>query len=308
MKSYIKRAITILLVFSMVFVTVCPVHADAITNTTTKIEDVGSGKMFIQETNEKLIAIGADNTTHIITVSIKYTSDPNTVYQWIFDDYPQEEFNMNSTSFWDEVIDYAEENSGEATEIQFTYEEVTADEPMVRSSAGADLREDIEERHGTEYSDVRVSTQVMGGQVFHMYENLWISIAKVGAHAWNNGITLASLVVSILGLAATTATMGTICGVLGIAFSVGSMTLSAGKLNRYTCTAHYNRYVRRDTGYKLATSDKVITYKGYEDADLNSSGRASIVPATQSVVYSISQTHFNSGIFDEAYQSYLSGN
>lgn len=69
-----------------------------------------------------------------------------------------------------------------------------------------------------------------------------------------------------------------------------------------------NRYVRRDTGYKIALSDKVVKYKGYEDADLNSSGRASIVPETQSVVYSISQEHFNSGIFDEAYQNYLLGN
>lgn len=57
-----------------------------------------------------------------------------------------------------------------------------------------------------------------------------------------------------------------------------------------------------------ASNGKVITYKGYEDADLNSSGRASIVPETQSVVYSISQAHFESGIFDEAYQNYLSGN
>lgn len=300
-----RRVITFCLILCLLCSTVCPVSAETATNSTTKIEDIGNGKMFIQETDEKLIAIGADNSTHIITISTKYTTAPETVYQWIFTDYPDEEFNMSDLSFWEGIIDYAEERTAEATLVHFTTEEVSADAPMVISSAGADLIEDLEKQVGSEHYDQYVSTRVINGKIFHMYEHLTFNIYISGAKAWNTVITIASLVVGVLGLNATTAIMSTVCNVLGITFTVGSATISAGKINVYTCEANYHRYVKLDSGSKYALTDKFVAFKGYEDTNLNSSGRASIVTATKSEVYGISQDYFNNGIFDDAYNNYI---
>ena len=261
--------------------------------------------MFIQETNEKLIAIGVDNTTHVITISIKYKTTPDTVYQWIFTDYPEKAFNMNDLSFWDGIIDYAEERPAEATPVHFTTEEISADEPMVISSAGADLREDLQELVGTEHYDKYVSTRVINGKIFHMYEHLSFNIYKTRTVSWSTGITLASLVTNILGLATTSRTLAIICGVLGIAYTVASEIIPEGRIITYTCEANYHRYVKLDSGSKYALTDKFVTYTGYEDADLNSSGRASIVPETKKEVYGISEDYFNGGIFNDAYNNYI---
>lgn len=305
----VRRAITICLILCLLCSNITPAFALAATNGMTKIEDIGSGKMFIQETDEKLAAIGADNATHTITISIKYAANPSAVYQWVFNDYPEVEFDMSNISFWEEVINYAESKTEQATVVHFVTEEIPEDEPMVLSSAGADLREDLEGFLGTEYSNKHVSTKVMDGKIFQLYENLSFNIYSSGVrHSWNTGITISSLVAGVLGLTATTATMSTICGVLGIAFTVASMTLSSGKINQYTCAANYNRYVKMQSGTTYyALSDKIVSYTGYEDASLNSSGRASIVSATRSERYSHSQSHFNNGIFDEAYNNYILG-
>lgn len=309
-KSCVRRVVTLCLILCLLCSNISPAFALDTVNGTTKVEDIGSGKMFIQETDEQLTAIGADNATHTITVSIKYTDDPNTVYQWVFMDYPEDEFDMNDLSFWEDVINYAESKTEQATVVYFVTEEISEDEPMVLSSAGADLREDLEGYLGeTEHSNRSVSTRVMDGRIFQLYEDLTFNIYSSGVrHSWNTGITISSLVVGVLGLAATSRIMATICGVLGIAFTVASMTLSSGKINQYTCAANYYRYVKLQSGATYyAVSEKIVTYKGYEDASLNSSGRASIVSDTKVERFSRTESHFNNGIFDEAYNNYVLG-
>lgn len=300
-----RQVVALCLTICMLCSTICPVFAEETANDQTQIIEIDNGKMFIRETNEKLIAIGADSTTHVVSISMKFMTDPNTVYQWMFDDYSDEAFDVNNLSFWEGIIDYAEEKMEEATVVIFTDEEAVADAPMARSSAGADLRADLEDYHGTEHTDKYINTKVMYGKIFHMYEHLYFSISTAGAKSWNNTITIASLIVGVLGLAATGPIMAAVCGVLGVAFTSASMFISAGKLNKYRCEAHYHRYVRLDSGSKYALTDLIVSYTGYEDANLNSSGRASIIPESRSDNYSHSEDYFTSGIFDDAYESYL---
>ena len=200
--------------------------------------------MYMAIRSDANIAILTNDEDHLIDISISYLSSPNTVYQWTITDYPESTFSA-ADSFWSDVIAYAEGRMTNANIVTFT--EVSYDEPIelpqTRSSAGADLMEDLESFLGTgEYFGNEIYSTTYQGQVFRVLESMDFRILTDGSKSWSKTISVSSLIVSVLGLVATTTLVGTICGVFGVALSAASL-IPPGKINKYICRAMNYRYV-----------------------------------------------------------------
>lgn len=313
-KCKIERAISILLSVSMLLSTVSTAFAAENTENFTNSpqdtywEELVDGDVFVQQTDRKLVAIITSDAEHIVTISIKYVSQPNLVYQWIINDYPVAEFRPDDLSFWNDIIEYAEGKMGAASLVEFSIEEISENDPMVFSSAGADLAADLEGITGKEYADkYTYQLKRMDGHDYRLYETMEFNIRQLSTLSWKSGTSIASVLVSIIGVVATGANVALLCSILGIASSVASTVLPAGKVNKYECMVQYIRYVTVDYGSRqYGHAYKIRNFEGYENADTNSTERAYVIPDTELLYYSGSQTeeYFNSGIFDEAYNAY----
>lgn len=265
-----------------------------------KIVEVGS---------DENIAILTNVEDHLIDISISYLSSPNTVYQWTITDYPESTF-TTSDDFWNGVVAYAENRMTDASVVTFT--EVSYDEPIelpqTRSSAGADLLEDLEEFMGTsEYFGRQIYSTTYQGQVFRVLESMDFRILTNGSKSWSTTISVSSLIVSVLGLAATTTLVGAICGAFGVALSAASL-IPPGKINKYICRAMNYRYVTiNGSEYAYSMADKFIDYNGYENADNNSTERAYADSGSRSVSYVPSAAYFSSYTdqINDAYEMFL---
>ena len=274
----------------------------------TYMEEIADGHLFIQRTDDKLVAIATNDIKHIVNIAIKDTSKSDAVYQWLINDYPVAAFCPDDPSFWNDIIVYAEGKMDEASLAEFSFEEVDENEPMVISSAGADLAEDLNSIVGAEYSDrFTGSVRVIEGHVYRLYETMEYYISKVNTFSWGTGITVAAWIVGFLGVAATTITVSRLCGILGLASLAIDGLMPVGKMNKYQCAVTYTRYVTVDSGSRrYGPAFKFRYFDGYEDANFNSRGRAHVIPDSEILRYDMNQSEefFNSGIFNEAYKAY----
>lgn len=281
-------------------------------NTRTYIGEIPHGHIFTKQTPDKTIAILTDDTKHLIDISIKYSSQPGTVCQWQIQNYPVSKFKPSNISFWNEIIEYAERSAANAAHITFT--DVTYEKPIditeKRSSAGADLLQDLEHLIGQrEYYDLlKTSTPLYrNGIAFRVYESMQFRILLDGHKSWSTPISVASLITGVLGLFITESLILTICNVFDLVVSAGTM-LSPGKINKYICRAMIYRYVTANgSKYIYNITDKFIDYKGYEDANINSTGRAYADSGSQTINFIQGQSYFGSytAQVDDAYQMYL---
>lgn len=237
------------------------------------------------------------------------TLPPNTVYQWTIIDYPESTF-TTSDNFWNGIVTYAENRITDANVVTFT--EVSYDEPIelpqARSSAGADLLEDLESFMGTsEYFGRQIYSTTYQGQVFRVLESMDFRILTDGSKSWSTTISVSSLIVSVLGLATTTTLVGTICGIFGVALSAASL-IPPGKINKYICRAMNYRYVTiNGSEYAYSMADKFTDYNGYENADINSTERAYADSGSGSVSYAPNAAYFSSYTdqINDAYDMFL---
>lgn len=311
-KNKLLRITAILLTFSIVLSmssTVFAANGDPVYyDQNVNISEFRDGYIFIQKTEEKSVAIITSNTEHTIYASIMYAEKKDVVYQWIIDDYP-EEFCASDPSFWNGIILYIEENTNEATLVDFWYEEANENDPELFSSAGADLIERMQELEGFGYTDKYIKMRIMDSHTYRMYETKEFKVIRDGSYSWKDGASLASIAAGIAGLA-TSGVASTICGVLGLVFSGLGMVLPAGSVNKYICAVLYTRYIKVDYGSReYAHAYKIIYYDGCENADLNSDERADILVETRYETYDMNQSeeYFNNGIFDSAYKMYTGG-
>lgn len=273
-----------------------------------KLLNLHGDQIFILQTAEKVATVSLSANKNTLAISLKYPSAPNCVYQYVYKDFQGALNSVNSPSFWLDAIKYAEERRSEATKVIFTYEKVTIDGPTAYSSAGADLLAELEGYVGEAYSDQYTGQyKVRGGNTYKLYETLELNVRDVTRLTWNAAITVSSLITGVIGLVATSGTVNTICGILGLAVTAADALIPPGKMNEYECMAYYTRYIRVDDGTRqYAHAYKIRTYKGFEDASDNSKGRAHIIADSELEYYSGTQTaeYYNSGLFDEAYDAY----
>lgn len=309
MKKIISLALAVIMLITM---SSTAFAANESRNSQTYIGEISNGNIFSKKTSNMLVTIITDNTRRMIDISIKYLNQPNIVYQWRIQDYPVARFKPASNSFWNGIIEYAERNISSATPVTFT--DVTYEKPIdvtaMRSSAGADLLQDLRSFIGQdEYFDVlKTSTPLYrNGVAFRVYESMQFRILLDGYKAWSTTITVASLITGILGLALTNPTITAICSAFGVAATAASLILP-GRVNKYICRAMVYRYVNANgSKYVYNITDKFIDYKGYENADNNSTERAYADSSSQTINYIQGQSYFGSytAQVDDAYQMYL---
>lgn len=309
MKKVISLALAVIMLMMM---SSTAFAANESRNSQTYIGEISNGNIFSKKTANMLVTILTDNTRRLIDISIKYLNQTNIVYQWRIQDYPVARFKPASNSFWNGIIEYAERNISSATPVTFT--DVTYEKPIdvtaMRSSAGADLLQDLRSFIGQdEYFDVlKTSTPLYrNGVAFRVYESMQFRILLDGYKAWSTTITVASLITGVLGLFITESLILTICNVFGLIVSAAT-TLSPGKINKYICRAMIYRYVTANgSKYIYNITDKFIDYKGYEDANINSTGRAYADSGSQTINFIQGQSYFGSytAQVDDAYQMYL---
>lgn len=309
MKKIISLALAVIMLITM---SSTAFAANESRNSQTYIGEISNGNIFSKKTSNMLVTIITDNTKRMIDISIKYLNQPNIVYQWRIHDYPVARFKPASNSFWNGIIEYAERNISSATPVTFT--DVTYEKPIDvtdrRSSAGADLLQDLRSFIGQdEYFDVlKTSTPLYrNGVAFRVYESMQFRILLDGYKAWSTTITVASLITTVLGSVITGKLVVAICNAFGIAAGLSSL-LPPGKINKYICRAMVYRYVTANgSKYVYNITDKFIDYKGYENADNNSTERAYADSSSQTINYIQGQSYFGSytAQVDDAYQMYL---
>ena len=309
MKKVISLALAVIMLITM---SSTAFAANESRDNQTYIGEISNGNIFSKKTSNMLVTIITDNTRRMIDISIKYLNQPNIVYQWRIHDYPVARFEPASNSFWNGIIEYAERNISSATPVTFT--DVTYEKPIdvtaMRSSAGADLLQDLRSFIGQdEYFDVlKTSTPLYrNGVAFRVYESMQFRILLDGYKAWSTTITVASLITTVLGSVITGKLVVAICNAFGIAAGLSSL-LPPGKINKYICRAMVYRYVTANgSKYVYNITDKFIDYKGYENADNNSTERAYADSSSQTINYIQGQSYFGSytAQVDDAYQMYL---
>lgn len=269
------------------------------------VEDIENGTAYLAQTEDITVTILTDTQEDSISISLSYTSAPDIVYQWVFDNYSLPLSTANEPSFISSVIDYAENRKDAAEIIHFTYEE--AEEALTRrSSANADLIEDLIDLLGEdEYGETLIEQKFVDGNRLSLYESLQFNIEELNTLSWDDAITVASFITGIVGIATTGGTVSLVCGIFGIGSSVATALIPEGSATRYGCTALYSRTAAVN-GDEKAWAYKVISYDGYEDNDRNSRGRAHILPDTGFSYYDPKNEYlFEEGLLDEAYDRYL---
>lgn len=306
-----KKIISIAVCLSMLLSIAVPVYA-AETIPCEKdytVLDVSEGKLYASKDEEKSVAILTDEEQLLIDISINYLDNPDIVYQWIFNDYPITEF-VDNVAFWNGIIEYAEEHRESASIIEF--EDITYENPidvsMMRSSAGADLIEDMENLLGKTEYDKQIKKTTYKSEVFRIRESLVFRVVTSGSKSWSKKITVATLITGVLGLPGVTDDLlSAICGAFGVTVSAATL-LPAGKINKYSCRAITSRYVTvNGSSYAYNITDKIIEYKGYEDADNSSKERAYVDSSSKTTSYTDSKTYFNSydSQIKDAYDTFL---
>lgn len=309
MKKFISILLTFCMLFSISSTAFATDTSTSTSNSSTSVSTIDGGHLYVSMESDANIAILTNIEEHLIDISISYHSSPDTVYQWTITDYPESTF-TTSDEFWNDVVVYAENRMDDANIITFT--EVSYDEPIelpqTRSSAGADLLEDLESFIGTgEYFGRQIYSTTYKGQVFRVLESMDFRILTAGYKSWSSTISVSSLIVGVLGLTATTTLVSAICGAFGVGLSAASL-IPPGAINKYTCRAMNYRYVTiNGSEYAYSMADKFIDYNGYENADNDSTERAYADRGSRSVSYVPSEAYYSSYTdqINDAYEMFL---
>ena len=295
MKKFISIILSTAILFS-ISATAYATEADT-AYITSAVVDISGGNLYTSEENDKRVAILTNDENHLLDVSICYLSAPNTVYQWTITDYPISTFTPSNPQFWYNIVDYVEDQMSDANIVYFT--EVTYEEPIelpqTRSSAGSDLLDELEELMGLgEYSDTVVHSITYQGQRYRILEYMDFRILTDGSKSWANAIQVSSLIVTVLGLVASSTLITAICCAFGVVASASSL-LPAGTINKYLCVADVCRWVSiNGSAYPYNITDKYFEYKGYENASNDSREKAYIDDGSLSEYFTDDEAYFNS--------------
>ena len=123
-------------------------------------------------------------------------------------------------------------------------------------------------------------------------------VTKINNYSWRNnpGLTVGGLIATIIGATTHAQLINIICAIYGLATGVSSLVPSSGSLNEYRVRAQYVRFATvNGSNYAYNTAHKFIDYKGYEDANNNSTSRAYADSSTRDVSYAPGgESYYNS--------------
>lgn len=239
------------------------------------------------------------------SVELNYVIKPdfNTVYQWILEDVQHSEINEKSI---EEYAKYCLTNLDTARVIQFE-ESTNNSEIELYSSAGADLTSDLVNELGNEY-DKQLYSHYLYGHQFYVRENMMYSITYKGNKKWSGAISISSLATTLLGIAYPTSKLITALSIVFAVEPIANAIINPNPsgINIYNCQAIYVKYINIDSDKSYNNTYKVLEYQGYEDASLNSPGRAAVDFSSKEVYYQDSESYYNDQFaqIDDAYANY----
>lgn len=268
-----------------------------------EISEITDGFMYLLGTSHKSAAILVNQYTGHMAASISFQEGE--VYEFIFETAPYANFDPLSQESWNAIIEYMEAHLGEGKYLSIEIVEENIDLSKMKSSVGADLKEELKNLVGSEYSDKVLSTSTKYGCSMKIEESMTLRIEEQKKFSWSSAITVASLITTYLGVTATSAVVKTVCDVFGVAATASSL-IPAGSAKKYLCRALVGRwtYVNNKA---CNTTYKYLDYYGIDDGNLNSSNPAHIYSG-RTTSYSHSSSYFSSYSqqIEDAYSYYLS--
>ena len=291
-----KKRLSIFLIFVLLFSLSSTTVASALTN---KSELPGlyaaeDGDMFILQSEDRDATIITNDTHHSMTVSIKYSHNPDTVYQWYISDYPMP-FEPSSSAFWTDIIAYAEDHISQAEEIIFVSNTPSEMHNSIQpfSSAGADIYPQLVKYVGTSpFEDIIRYSTTMDGNTVRVYEDMRFEVRFSQNKSWSTAVFVSTLITSVLGLIVTNTIVQAICTAFNVVVSVYA-SIAAGSMNCYTCTAIFSRYVNVNSSeYPYNMTIRTVSYEAYEDASPSSTRRAEIDSGSRTTSYNKSESYY----------------
>lgn len=219
-------------------------------------------------------------------VEVNYTESDNAgnIYKFMLD---EEDIKSLKDAAPKQIISTVENIKGDYWDVTERIEgrvEYTEADPMAaplpRSSITADLFEDLEDLEGPEYDKLRIGSSTKGGTTIEVYEEMQFQVRETKRLKWDLGTTvsLGTFITAFLGLSVpTTVAIACFSAVFDVVSDAASQISGKGELQTYRCTAWRTRYtVLKGTSKRITENHYFRDYVGYDDMDLNSTGRAAV--------------------------------
>lgn len=311
-----RKTIAMLLCMSMIFVLSSAAFASEPAEVS--VLPMTDGVIYAREDANQIAVVSVPNSGDLLEVNVLDADMPSVVKQYYIDAEGIAANNLSSAraSEWNEVISMCNNSAESEKQIIFTVEDVTYDTPIDitnrRSSITADLEGDLTDFHGSEYEGVLKYSTTYSGQNIKIYERMDFRIYENGYKSWSTGsplITLGTFILEVLLLTVNNKLVSALSDVFAVGESVDSLIAGSGRVNKYNCVAYVGRYSSiNNSEYAYTMTDRVHSYTGYDDNDLNSTARAAIDESSKYSYYSDSSTYYNSyaSQVEDAYEMFLS--
>lgn len=235
-----------------------------------------------------------------IEISFSYKSNPADVYQFFITDR-NAVLSNDDVVIWPNVYTVCHDNVQNAVKMTFTITTDSTDASLynsssenavysILSSVNEDLDEDLAAIHGDEYGPNNKYSTVSFGPTITVKETMKFLYVDATPFWWNvegvAALSVTSFVTGCLGLAATSTILAAVAYIFEVASYVDEQISPSGSLNRYLCSVRIRRHTSvNGSEYEYTYVDHIYQYYAYENPDLNSDGRAAVVPYCENEYY-----------------------
>ncbi len=312
-----KRALAVLLILGMISA-FTPINAIAVDTTKQNLKSstvLPDGVIDVYQSEESIITVALTPLGEIFEINYIDTTDLGTLYHFTFEEGSIAI--VPPSNNWDSLYAYCVQTAEEAMVVEYSAAihpaSETATNRTPRSSAGADLLEDLGNLHDrSEEHDVEVDSMTYNGYDMYVQQYMYFYIEEAGELEWESDVadvlTLASFIAMFTPYAAAAKTIGTFATIFGVAALAYSEVPSSGSFDEYDCIVQIYRdtYVE-NSAIPYESTYHYITYKGYDDNDHNSGTRAAVVQESAEHYYSESASYFNDCVSQmlNAYRAYI---
>ena len=248
------------------------------------------GDCVVQVSEDEVITVmKSEDGTEVNYTDLDNTGD---IYKFMLDDEDTE--NLESAepqevirtveNVKDDYLDVTQKIEGS---IEYTEDPMAV--PLPRSSITADLFADLEDLEGPEYDDLLIGSSTKGGTTLEVYEEMKFQVRETNTLKWDYeaDITLGTFIAAFMRLSRPESiAVACLSIVFNVANDEASRISGKGELQRYRCTAWRTRYtVLEGTSRRITENHYFRDYVGYDDMDMNSTGRAAVNGAELTITY-----------------------
>lgn len=302
-----KKMISMIIVVSMVLSTTVlafnnEVYIEARILDDIQIQPIVGGNIYLKSNPDQTITIATNEDDGLVEFNMITKDEPDIIYRLCFTDIDNKTFDLPNDKFWNYIIMKSQDELEFAEKIFFSTEKVIFEEPIdvniSKSSVGADLMSSLKDKHGYMYSNKLKYTTNYSGETIRIYENMNFYIKNDGYVRWSIGedtMSLLSFITGIIGLGLSSTALASFGIIFGVIPEISSIISGSGKLDTYRCSVYTSRYSTINSSeYAYGMTSHIESYNGYDDTDIYSETRATIVSDTYESSYTDSRNYYNS--------------